>query len=32
MARNISEGHVYQVIGQVMHPEINGTLVELGMV
>ena len=32
MARNISEGHIYQVIGQVMHPEINRTLVELGMV
>jgi metal-sulfur cluster biosynthetic enzyme len=32
MARNISEGDIYQAIGQVMHPEINRTLVELGMV
>jgi metal-sulfur cluster biosynthetic enzyme len=32
MAENISEEDVYRVIGQVMHPEINCTLVELGMV
>jgi metal-sulfur cluster biosynthetic enzyme len=32
MARNISEGDIHQAIGQVMHPEINRTLVELGMV
>jgi len=32
MARNISEEDVHQAIGQVMHPEINRTLVELGMV
>jgi metal-sulfur cluster biosynthetic enzyme len=32
MARNISEQDIHQAIGQVMHPEINRTLVELGMV
>jgi len=32
MARNISEEDVHHAIGQVMHPEINRTLVELGMV
>jgi len=32
MARNISEEDVHQAIGQVLHPEINRTLVELGMV
>ncbi len=32
MAGNISEEDVHQAIGQVMHPEINRTLVELGMV
>jgi ATP-binding protein involved in chromosome partitioning len=32
MARNISEEDVHQVIGQVMHPKISRTLVELGMV
>lgn len=32
MASNISEEDVHQAIGQVMHPEINRTLVELGMV
>jgi len=32
MARNISEEDIHQAIGQVMHLEINRTLVELGMV
>jgi ATP-binding protein involved in chromosome partitioning len=32
MVKNISEEDVHQAIGQVMHPEINCTLVELGMV
>ena len=32
MARNISEEDVHQTIGQVMHPEISRTLIELGMV
>lgn len=32
MAGNISEEDVHKAIGQVMHPEINRTLVELGMV
>jgi len=32
MTRNISEEDVHQAIKQVMHPEINRTLVELGMV
>jgi metal-sulfur cluster biosynthetic enzyme len=32
MAENISEEDVHGVIAQVMHPEINRTLVELGMV
>ncbi|MHC1578129.1 MAG: iron-sulfur cluster assembly protein [Dehalococcoidia bacterium] len=32
MASNFSEEDVHQAIGQVMHPEINRTLVELGMV
>ena len=32
MVKNISEEDVHQAIGQVMHPEINRTLVELGMV
>ena len=32
MAGNISEEDVHQAIKQVMHPEINRTLLELGMV
>ena len=32
MANNISLGDVHQEIGQVMHPAINRSLVELGMV
>jgi len=32
MAKNISEEDVHQAVGQVMHPEISRTLVELGMV
>ena len=32
MAKNISEEDVHQAIGQVVHPEISRTLVELGMV
>ena len=32
MANNISEEDVHQAIGQVMHPEISRSLVELGMV
>ena len=32
MAKNISGEEVHQAIGQVMHPEISRTLVELGMV
>lgn len=32
MARNISEEDIHQAIGQVRHPEINRSLVELGMV
>jgi len=32
MARNISEEDIHQAIRQVMHPEINRSLVELGMV
>ena len=32
MANNISEADVHQAIGQVMHPEISCSLVELGMV
>lgn len=32
MAKDISEEDIHQAIGQVMHPEINRTLVELGMV
>lgn len=32
MAKNISEKDIHQAIDQVMHPEINRTLVELGMV
>ena len=32
MTKNISEEDVRQAIGQVMHPEISRTLVELGMV
>jgi ATP-binding protein involved in chromosome partitioning len=32
MASNISEEDVHQAIGQVMHPEINRTLIELGMI
>jgi metal-sulfur cluster biosynthetic enzyme len=32
MPRNFSEEDVHQAIGQVMHPQINRTLVELGMV
>jgi metal-sulfur cluster biosynthetic enzyme len=32
MTKSISEEHVRQAIKEVMHPEINRTLVELGMV
>ena len=32
MDKNISQEDVHQAIGQVMHPEISRTLVELGMV
>ena len=32
MNKNISEEGIHQAVGQVMHPEINRTLVELGMV
>ena len=32
MASNTSEEDVHQAIGQVMHPEISLTLIELGMV
>jgi len=32
MAKNISEEDVHQAVGQVMHPEISRSLVELGMV
>jgi len=32
MTESISEEAVHQTIGQVMHPAINHTLVELGMV
>ncbi len=32
MTKNISEEDVHQAVGQVVHPEINSTLVELGMV
>jgi len=32
VTKNISEEDVCRAIGQVMHPEINHTLVELGMV
>jgi len=32
MAKNISEENVHQAIGQVMHPEVSRTLVDLGMV
>ena len=32
MTKNISEEAVHQSIGQVMHPEINLTLIKLGMV
>ena len=32
MAKSISEEDVHQAIGQVMHPEITRSLVELGMV
>ena len=32
MANNISETDVLQAVGQLMHPEISCTLVELGMV
>jgi len=32
VAKNISEEDVHKAIGRVMHPEINHTLVELGMV
>ena len=32
MAKNISEEDVHQAIGQVMHPEISRSLVELRMV
>lgn len=30
--KNVKEEDVHQAIGQVMHPEISHTLVELGMV
>ena len=32
MAKNITEEDVHKAIGQVMHPEISHTLVELGTV
>jgi ATP-binding protein involved in chromosome partitioning len=32
MAKNISKEDVHQAIGQVVHPEISRTLVDLGMV
>ena len=32
MVKNISEEDVHQAIGQVTHPEISRTLVDLGMV
>lgn len=32
MAKNISEKSVYKVLMQVMHPEINHNLVDLGMI
>ncbi|MCK4262543.1 MAG: DUF59 domain-containing protein [Dehalococcoidia bacterium] len=32
MSEKISEEAVHQEIGQVMHPKINRTLIELGMV
>ena len=32
MAKDISEEDIHQAIGQVMHPEISRTLVDLGMV
>jgi len=32
MARNISEENILQAIKQVMHPEVDRTLAELGMV
>jgi metal-sulfur cluster biosynthetic enzyme len=32
VVKNISEADVRQAVGQVMHPEISCTLVELGMV
>ena len=32
MARNISEADVRRAVGQVMHPQIDRSLVELGMV
>jgi len=32
MSKNISEEDVHQAIKQVMHPAINNTLTELGMV
>jgi len=32
MLENISEEDVHQAVGQVVHPEISRTLVELGMV
>ena len=32
MSTNISKEDVHQAIGQVMHPEISRTLVDLGMV
>jgi len=32
MTKNISEEDVHQAIKQVMHPAINRTLIELGMV
>ena len=32
MVKNISEEDVHQAVGQIMHPEISRTLVDLGMV
>ena len=32
MAKNISEADVRRAVGQVMHPQIDRSLVELGMV
>lgn len=32
MSKNISKENVYQAVAQVRHPEIDSTLVELGMI